>query len=108
MINYVKLTRPGIILLIVMSGMTTLILEGSLVSQPGQFLPALFVLYLTGGAANALNNYFEKDTDKQISKTRAKRPLLFNQISSQNALYLSIITGMTAVLIFNSFSDFSV
>lgn len=102
-INYVKLTKPRIMLLIVLSGMTALIMEGSLVSQPGRLLLALIALYLTGGAANALNNYFERDIDKQMTRTKAKRPLPLNQISPRNALYFSIGIGAAGVLIFALF-----
>jgi len=58
MLNYLNLTKPRIMILVVLKGITALILEGSLLSQPLYILLAAVALYLTGGSATALNQCF--------------------------------------------------
>jgi len=51
--DYINLTKPRIMILVVLTGATALILEGSLLNEPLLFMVALTALYLTGGSANA-------------------------------------------------------
>ena len=55
---YLQLTKPTIMLLVIITGATALILEGSLLTRPLHFIAFLVGLYMTGGAANAFNQYF--------------------------------------------------
>lgn len=71
---FFSLTKPTIILLVLIGGVAALLIEGSLIDQPlkmGLFLPGL---YLTGGSANGLNRYFERDIDAVMNRTRDRRP----------------------------------
>ena len=61
--NYFQLTKPTIMLLVIITGATALFMEGSLIGQPIKFFLVLIALYLTGGSANALNQNFERDID---------------------------------------------
>lgn len=90
-------------LLVVFSGITALFMEASLLSQPLKFLLSIIALYMTGGAANALNNYFERDIDGRMERTREKRPLPQGRISPTNALFFSIWFGTIGVLIYGFF-----
>jgi protoheme IX farnesyltransferase len=98
--NYVQLTKPSIMLLVIITGATALIIEGSLLSQPFKFFLVLLALYLTGGSANALNQYFERDIDAKMSRTSKRRPLPQGKIGPASALIFSILIGITGVLIF--------
>jgi protoheme IX farnesyltransferase len=75
-------------------------MEGSLLSQPARFLLVLIGLYLTGGCANAINQYLERDIDARMSRTRYKRPLPLQKLSAAHALGFAIVTGVVGVLIF--------
>lgn len=96
----IALTKPRIMLLVVFSGATALILEKSLLNQPFRFLLALVALYLTGGAANALNHYFEREIDAQMIRTCSKRPLPLGRITASFALVFAIAIGLTGFLLF--------
>ena len=98
--NYIQLTKPTIMLLVILTGSTALIVEGSLLGKPLEFFLVLLGLYLTGGAANALNQYFERNIDAQMTRTRKRRPLPQHKINPNKALIFSITIGVTGVLIF--------
>jgi protoheme IX farnesyltransferase len=49
--TYLKLTKPTIMLLVLFTGAAALIVEGSLVNQPGRFLLFMLGLFLTGSCA---------------------------------------------------------
>ena len=71
--HYLQLTKPTIMLLVLITGATALVWEGSLLHHPGKFALVLLALYLTGGCANALNQYFERDIDAQMGRTARRR-----------------------------------
>lgn len=107
-IDYIKLTKPTILVLVIVTGITALVLEKSLLSEPLKFLLVVLALVLTGGCANALNQYFERDIDSQLERTRSRRPLPLGKIPPVNALIFSIGLGVASVSIlwifFNLFS----
>ena len=87
-------------LLVLVTGAVSLIMEGSLLSHPARFLLVLLGLYLTGGCANAMNQYLERDVDARMSRTKYKRPLPLQRLSAAHALGFAIVIGVTGVLIF--------
>ncbi|MFQ5500229.1 MAG: heme o synthase [Candidatus Zixiibacteriota bacterium] len=98
--QYIALTKPTIMLLVLFTGSTALIVEGSLLLQPLRFALVLVGLYFTGGAANALNQYFERDLDAQMKRTAGRRPLPMGTISPGRALVFSIVLAVGGVAIF--------
>jgi len=101
--SYFALTKPTIMLLVVITGATSLVLEGSLLIQPLKFILVVLAIYLTGGCANALNQCFERKIDAKMKRTAAKRPLPTNQISVFSAFVFSIGIGVIGLLIFGLF-----
>jgi len=101
--QYFKLSKPQIMLLVLVTGATALILEGSLLHDPFKFLLALLALYLTGGSANALNQYLERERDALMKRTARRRPLPQKKISDRGALLFSILMGVSGVLLFGIF-----
>jgi heme o synthase len=99
MYNYFQLTKPTIMLLVIITGATALTVEGSLLSQPLKFLLVLIGLYLTGGSANALNQYFERDIDARMSRTSKRRPLPQGKMHPLAALIFSLSIGLAGILI---------
>ncbi len=101
--NYFQLTKPRIMLLVVFSGATALFLDGSLLNEPFRFILVLVSLYLTGGSANALNQYFERDIDAKMTRTANRRPLPQGKISAAKAFIFSLSIGLLGVISFYIF-----
>ena len=101
--DYIDLTKPTIMLLVIFTGSAALFLEGSMIHRPIHFALCLFALYLTGGCANALNQYFEREIDAKMKRTSSKRPLPSGRMSSRSALIFSVSIGVIGVLIFGFF-----
>ena len=87
-------------LLVVVTGSTALVLEGSLLSHPFKFLLVVFAIYLTGGSANALNQCFERNIDAKMKRTAGRRPLPLQQLGATQAFVFSITIGVIGLLIF--------
>ncbi len=98
--SYLLLTKPTIMLLVVLSGAVALFIEGSLLSSPIKCCAMLCAVYLTGGCANALNQFFERDIDAKMARTQKRRPLPQGKIQPTNALVFIIVIGIAGVLIF--------
>jgi len=100
---YFALTKPSIMLLVVFTGATALVAEGSLVHEPGRLLLVLLGLFLTGGSANALNQYLERDIDARMTRTAGRRPLPTGRVQPAGALVFSITIGLVGVALFAFF-----
>ncbi len=101
--NYLQLTKPTIMLLVLFTGATALVLEGSLISHPGSFGLVLLGLFLTGGSANALNQFFEREIDARMARTKDRRPLPLGKIGVRQALWFSIVIGLLGIALFAYF-----
>lgn len=101
-LNLFKLTKPRIMLLVLAAGTSALLAEGSMTSSPDRFLLFLLGLFLTGGCANAMNQYFERDIDTKMKRTSGKRPLPLNKITPRQALVFSILIGAGGVALLAS------
>lgn len=88
--NYVALTKPRILPLILFSGLPALMLAGP--SWPGPALTAwvLSGTILAAAAANALNSYLERKQDALMDRTRL-RPLPAGQIRPGRALAFALL-----------------
>ena len=98
--DFLQLTKPTIMLLVLLTGASALMVEGSMMSDPLGFLLVLLGLFATGGCANALNQYFERDIDAQMERTAKKRPLPSGRISPGAALVFTICLGIFGVVLF--------
>lgn len=101
--DFLKLTKPTILLLVVLTGAAALVMEGSFLSDPLRFGLVILGLTLTGGAANALNQYFERDIDALMERTKRKRPLPLGNLSPKAALVFAVSLGVGAVWLFAFF-----
>ena len=98
--NYIELTKPSIMLLVIIAGLTALVIEGSLLNKPLLIAAFSLGLFLTGGSANALNQYFEREIDSKMTRTSGRRPLPLNKIKSINALLFAVGIGVAGILLF--------
>jgi heme o synthase len=98
-VNYIQLTKPRIMLLVLLTGACALVMEGSMLHQPLRFFLFLFGLYLTGGSANAFNQYFEREIDSRMSRTVRRRPLPQGALPPAGALIFAISIAVAGVLL---------
>jgi protoheme IX farnesyltransferase len=89
--------------MVIVTGAAALFFEGSLLADLPSFALVLLGLYLTGGSANALNQYFERDIDAQMTRTKSRRPLPQNKMTPNQALGFSIAIGILGVAVFAVF-----
>ena len=101
--NYIQLTKPTIMLLVVFTGSAALVVEGSFLAEPLKFLLVIVGLYMTGGCANALNQYLERDLDAKMERTKNRRPLPSGRLSPARALVFSVSIGIIGVILFAYF-----
>lgn len=94
--NYIALTKPRIILLVLVTAVAGLAAQGSLLHRPFQASIILFAITLTAGSANAFNQYFERDLDARMARTRTRRPLPLQRVSPDRALVFAIGIGVLA------------
>lgn len=88
--SYLSLTKPTIVLTYVLTGVTAMVVEGFL------WWTACAML-LTAAGANGLNQYFEREIDAKMERTRKRRPLPQNAISPGAALAFSLVLCAAAV-----------
>ncbi|MDK9699109.1 MAG: heme o synthase [bacterium] len=98
--DYFTLMKPSIMLLVLITGLAALIVEGSLFTKGFDAIWVTIGLLLTGGSANALNMYFERDRDAVMTRTRKRRPLPQGKIEPRNAFIFSVAIGVIAVAMF--------
>ena len=98
--SYLQLTKPSIMLLVLVTGATALVIEGSLLRKPIDAFLVLLGLFFSGGAANALNQYFERDIDAKMERTRHRRPLPLQTLTPKSALYFAIVIACGGVVLF--------
>ncbi len=104
--DFVLLMKPNIMLLVLLTGAASLVLQGSLIEQgwPSgvwRFALILMALLLVGGSANAFNMYFERGIDARMTRTREKRPLPRGKIKPSHALAFAIMIGLIGVALFS-------
>ncbi|TMQ56130.1 MAG: hypothetical protein E6K75_08865 [Candidatus Eisenbacteria bacterium] len=95
--SYIQLTKPRIVLLVLVTALAALVMEGSLLREPGRLLLVLFAITLVAGSANAFNQYFERDLDAQMARTRTRRPLPLQHVTAGSALVFAIAIGAASV-----------
>jgi protoheme IX farnesyltransferase len=93
--DYFALTKPMIIVLLLITALGGLFLASNGVPP---LLTTLIVLIggsLGAGGANAINHYLDRDIDNKMSRT-SNRPLPSNRIAPNHALYFGITLNVIA------------
>ena len=86
---YVALTKPRIILLLVITTVPTMLLAARGWPSGWLILATVFGGTLAAGAANTINMYLDRDIDAVMDRT-SRRPLPAHQIEPQRALAFGI------------------
>jgi protoheme IX farnesyltransferase len=95
--SYIQLTKPRIVVLVLVTAVASLVMEGSLLARPGRLLLVLLAITLVAGSANAFNQYFERDLDARMARTRTRRPLPLQRVSAGDALRFAIAIGVLSI-----------
>jgi protoheme IX farnesyltransferase len=81
----------------VLTGAAAAVYEGSLVAEPLRLAALLFFLGMAGGAANAFNQYFEREVDARMRRTRKRRPLPMGRLHPGEALAWAVALSAISV-----------
>ncbi len=90
---YVALTKPRIIELLLITTVPAMVLAAGEWPGLGLVVATLAGGMLSAGAANALNNYLDRDIDVVMRRTRG-RPLARHEVEPRHALVLGVVLGL--------------
>jgi protoheme IX farnesyltransferase len=95
---YVRLTKPRIIELLLVTTVPAMILAAGGLPSPWRILATLAGGTLTAGGANAINQFYDRDIDEVMTRTR-RRPLPRQQVSPRAALAFGLAIGAAGFLL---------
>ena len=105
---YVALTKPRIIELLLVTTLPAMVLATRDVPgiQPLDWLRLTFWTLVCGtlaaGAANAINQYLDRDIDARMTRTR-RRPLPANDVTPERAMGFGIVLGIISIALMTVF-----
>ena len=105
---YVALTKPRIIELLLVTTLPAMVLATRDVPgiQPLDWLRLTFWTLICGtlaaGAANAINQYLDRDIDARMTRTR-RRPLPANDVTPERAMGFGIVLGIISIALMTVF-----
>lgn len=97
MIAYLLLTKPRIAGLVVLTGFAAVKVEGSLLTEPMRVAAVLLGIFLSAGAANALNQILDRDIDAVMERTRIRRPIPAGRVGVRGALLFGLACGIAGL-----------
>ena len=100
--DYVALTKPRIILLLLITAVGSMFLATQ--GWPDPLTTALVLIsgYLASGGANALNHGLEDDLDQKMRRTR-RRPVASGRISTTQAFVFGTVLNLAAFAVLAAF-----
>lgn len=97
LVTYVRLTKPRIILLLLVTTVPAMVLAARGMPSPWLVLATLGGGTIAAGSANAINCYLDRDVDQVMRRTR-RRPLPAHQVSPESALRFGYFLGAASFL----------
>jgi protoheme IX farnesyltransferase len=94
---YFQLTKPRIVLLLLITTVPTMVLAAGRFPSIWLVLSTLFGGSLAAAGANAMNQFFDRDIDEIMRRTRS-RPLPAHRIAPENALTFGYVLGAASFL----------
>ncbi|MCH8345392.1 MAG: protoheme IX farnesyltransferase [Chloroflexi bacterium] len=101
---YLSLTKPRIILLLLIATVPAMILAEGGWPSPWLILVTVAGGTLVAGGANAMNCYFDRDIDGVMQRTRG-RPLPAGQIEPERAVVFALLLAATGFLMLEMFAN---
>jgi len=99
LVAYVALTKPRIIELLLVTTIPTMLLAERGFPPVGLVLATLVGGTAAAGAANALNQYLDRDIDGVMHRTK-RRPLVTGEVSPRGALVFGLVLAVASVVWF--------
>lgn len=90
--DYVALTRPRILLLVLFTVPPAFVLGGGAWPAPGVLIGVMLGIALLGAGSSALNAFWERDRDARMART-ADRPLPQQRLTPREALGFGIVAS---------------
>ncbi len=100
--DYIVLTKPGIVLLVLITTLTGMYFAQRGLPNPYLIFWALLGTGLASAGSAVLNQYFERDIDSLMERTKG-RPLPLGSVNPKSALILGLLLILSALLIHVSF-----
>lgn len=102
--KYISLTKPG-----VLAGNLITTIAGFLLASQGLINWTTFIFLIAGtslviGSACVINNYFDQDIDKLMTRTKS-RAIVSGAVPANNALEFGIILGIIGISILYLFTN---
>ena len=94
---YFQLTKPRIVLLLLITTVPTMVLAAGRFPNAWLVVSTLFGGTLAAAGANAMNQFFDRDIDEIMRRTRS-RPLPAHRIVPENALTFGYVLGVVSFL----------
>ena len=96
--DFLALTKPTIMLLVLVTGFLTLFVIPDASPSIGLVISTVVGTALASGSANALNMYFDRDIDQIMKRTRT-RPIPAGKVTPKEALVFGIVLGVVSVVL---------
>jgi protoheme IX farnesyltransferase len=93
--DYIALTKPRIISLLLVTTVATMVVAAPDDLSLSVVLWTMLGGYLAAGGAGAINHYLDRERDARMARTR-KRPLVAGRIEPLHGLYFGIALGVLA------------
>jgi protoheme IX farnesyltransferase len=94
--DYISLTKPKVQSLLLLTTVTTMYVAAT--PSPSRVLLTCLGGYLSAGGAGAINHYWDRDIDAQMTRT-ADRPIPSGRVSPRAALIYGTILALLSVLL---------
>jgi protoheme IX farnesyltransferase len=94
--DYFELTKPKVQSLLLLTTVTTMYVAAT--PTPGRVLLTCLGGYLSAGGAGAINHYWDRDIDAQMTRT-ANRPVPSGRVSPRAALIFGAVLALLSVLL---------
>jgi len=88
--DYIALTKPRILPLVIFTGLPALVLSGGGWPAPGAAAAIMLGISLAAAAANVFNMFAERELDGRMERTRA-RPLPAGRLAPRGALLFGLL-----------------
>lgn len=99
---YVRLTKPRIVALLVVTTIPAMILAAQGMPSPWLVLATVAGGSIVAGGANAMNMYFDRDIDGVMVRTRG-RPVPAGQVEPERAAVFGVVMGAVGFVLIDVF-----
>ena len=99
LLDYLRLTKPPIIVLLMITAFGSMFLAAKGVPQPSVMLTVLIGGSMAAGGASALNHVLERNSDAMMRRTR-RRPVASNRVPPGRATVFGLGLNCVAFMIF--------